>query len=420
MARKQASEISSLTINDADSISSGYGLIDYVADSTGLFPRGAIVELAGLKSTSKTSLVLDTIAYNMHINPNFRVLYADFESMIYNQADYLRKLGVDIHSPNFVLISPSTMEEGCNAIRKELKLSQYDMIVVDTVAAMRPAAEAENKTGETKQIGLRGKLMSEFLRNLNADMAATDYKPAVVLINQLYQQLDITFGKAYDSPASAALSFYAAIRYQLKERKKIKDKIKNPYTFEEEEVPIGMIVEISTVKNKLGRPNLKTMYFYTYNFGIDMIPRFTDAAYNSGVITNKGASKSSFLLPSPTGEKTVIGMSKLWRTLGSDLYLSKHIAKLIDEKVAEDLGHKVNFWQKEIDLYELRLQIRNKFNDSSDDDALAADTFEVKSPEVEVLHEDDTDQGVGIERGESILDEDFQQTKITGKINLGF
>ena len=112
-------------------------------------------------------------------------------------------------------------------------------------------------------------------------------------------------------------------------------------------------------------------------------------------------------------------MAKLWRTLGSDLSLSKHIAKLIDEKVSEDLGHKVNFWQKEIDLYELRLQIRNKFNESSDDDELAVDTFDIKSPEVELLHEDvEVDNDVE----QQITDEAFdtQQTKITGKINLGF
>ena len=71
-------------------ISSGYGIIDVVTNVPGvLFPYGTIVELYGLKSSSKTTLVLETMAYNFLINPSFRVLYVDYEKMLRKEGGHL-------------------------------------------------------------------------------------------------------------------------------------------------------------------------------------------------------------------------------------------------------------------------------------------------------------------------------------------
>ena len=53
--------------------SCGYGLIDRVSGVPGvLFPNAVAVELYGQKSSGKTTLVLETIAYNQIINETMK------------------------------------------------------------------------------------------------------------------------------------------------------------------------------------------------------------------------------------------------------------------------------------------------------------------------------------------------------------
>lgn len=331
--RGKSSEVTGIELgHEVEGLSCGYGVIDMVSGVPHvLFPRATIVELFGLKSSSKTTLILATIAFNQMINPNFKVYYADFEKMLRKQSDYIQSLGVDIESENFTVGDFSTMEEGCDAILDIIRNDNYDLIVVDTVAAMRPAAELEKGFAQSKQIGLKGKLMSEFLRNIMADIPEDG--PAVVFINQMYKDIqNSSFVQLYNTPSSAALAFYAGIRIEVRESTKLKDKRINPYTFEEVDVPVGSTINIRTLKNKVGTPYLSSNYVITFGRGIDISYSIIAAAIKSGIITNKGNSKSSFLYPKSDGtEGSANGMSKLNEKLISNLDDLVHIASSIND-----------------------------------------------------------------------------------------
>lgn len=339
MARGKRSGDSGIDFStEVQGLSCGYGVIDYISGVPNvLFPKSTIVEVFGQKSSSKTTLVLETIAFNQMINPNFRILYADFEKMLHNQTAYLRSLGVDVASENFVCISPETMEEGCKQILDYVRDDHFDMIVVDTIAAMRPKVELEKGFAENKQMGVKGKLMSEFLRNLMADLPADG--PAVVFINQMYKDINnSSFIQMYNTPSSDALAFYAGIRIEVRESTKLKDKKVNPYTLEEDEIPVGSIIVIKTTKNKVGRPFLTSKYTITFGKGIDIIPTIVSAGIKFGAISNKGNSKSSFIVNTSSGEKSIVGMSRLLKFFYENLDEAVYIGSKINELWAHDMS----------------------------------------------------------------------------------
>lgn len=357
MAKKGSGTEGITLTTEVAGFSCGYGLIDFISGVPGmLFPKATIIELYGNKSSSKTTLVLETIAFNQLINKNFRVLYADFEKMIRNQGKYLVQLGVDISDPSkFAIIQPETMEDGVKSIEDAVRNDHFDMIVVDTVAAMRPKVELEKGFAENKQMGVRAKLMSEFLRNLMADMPEDG--PAVVFINQQYKDINnSSFIQTYETPSSDALKFYAGIRIEVRESTKLKDKHINPYTLEETEIPYGSIIVAKTSKNKVGRPYLDTKYVITYGEGINIIPSLVNAAIKAGHIWNKGNSKSSFVfLNAKEQETSVVGMSRL----------ISHFSSNIDDAVA--VGGRINdLWAKDLKFLKDRLA-RKKAPDSFDD-----------------------------------------------------
>lgn len=342
MARKRgATGPAGATIGEeVTGLSSGYGVIDLVSGVPGvLFPSATIIELYGKKSASKTTLVLEVIAYNQTINPDFRVYYADFEKMLRKQTSYLGILGVDITDKDkFKVGAFDTMEEGCAEILDVIRNDSYDLVVVDTVAAMRPAVEVEKGFAGNKQIGLKAKLMSEFLRNIMADMPADG--PAVVFINQVYRDVSVTFAPVYTTPSSDALGFYAGMRIEVVEKSKVKAKRVNPYTLEEEDVPVYSIIEIKTTKNKVGLPFIPSKYAITFGKGIDISLSIITAAQRAGIIKNKGASKSSFLYPGADGtEKAANGMNQLTSKIQGNLDDLIYIGSQINDLWARDMKY---------------------------------------------------------------------------------
>lgn len=322
-----------------------------------MFPKAAISEVAGLKSASKTTLILETIAFNQMTNPDFRVLYADFEHAIANQVPYLHSLGVDTNEPAFTLITPPTMEEGTAQIHEAVKSGNYDMIVVDSIAAMRPKLEVTNGLYETKQIGVKGKIMAEFMRNVTADMAKDG--PALVFINQLYKDINApAIGMAkipqYVSPSTDALAYYAAIRFQVTESTKVMKEITNPYTFETQETPVGSLIRIKTTKNKIGMPHLSSNYVITYGKGIDVIPNVLKAAINRKLVRQSGA---WFYLPTPEGDELKFhGMANLMDAF----YDNPELVELMGSQISDD-------WARDTQYYLARLERRQKM--TAEDDA---------------------------------------------------
>ncbi len=344
--------------------SCGYGLIDRISGVPGvLFPNGVAVELYGNKSSGKTTLVLETIAYNQLINPDFIVLYMDYEKMLRTEIPYLNSLGITVNDARFNIQEPVTAEEGmdymCNAVAND----DYDMIIVDTVAAMCPKAELDNKMGESKQMGLRAKLMNEFLRKFFA-LCPAEKGPALIFLNQQYKDMNsMSYVQTYHTPSSDGLAYYAGIKIKVKEAAKLKRDIVDPYTFEKIPQPYGSVIEITTEKNKVGRPFIKTKYCISYGIGIDIVPSIVNAAIAKKIIYCKGSSKAMHQFIDPDGkEVTINGYAKVLD------YFHEHVDTLIF------IGKQINdLWAKDMEHLKARLEAKHPLQDSMYEDKYSID-----------------------------------------------
>ena len=126
---------------DIQTISSGILSLD-MALGVGGFPRGRIVEVYGPESTGKTTIALQTVAECQREGGT--VAYIDAENAM--DPVYAKALGVDIDS--LLLSQPASGEEGLEITQKLVTSGAVDMVVVDSVAALVPAAEIEGQIGD--------------------------------------------------------------------------------------------------------------------------------------------------------------------------------------------------------------------------------------------------------------------------------
>jgi len=347
-----------ITKDDVDFYISGYPTgyvwIDYLTGVPDVFfPEGAITEVMGQKSTAKTTLIFEAIAHYHRNGGTKKTLYLDFERTVKKQAPYLANLGVDIANQDlFRYEQPSTLQEGGDMLLKLLRgkvkgetQQDYAFVVVDTVAAMRPEQEISNALGGTKQQGLRGKLMSELLRNLTSDLATDG--PAIVFVNQVYEQININKGPAaafmpasYDSSASNALKYYASFRVSLALKGKLKTVVTNPYTFEEEDQFVGSVIEAMAEKSKIGVPFRKSRFIVKYGYGVDPLPTLISAAIkkpngeNPIIKVEGNKSIFSYLVNPETGEysQRFKGMANFQKYLSENYEETVNIANQISEE----------------------------------------------------------------------------------------
>ena len=229
---------------DIQTISSGILSLD-MALGVGGFPRGRIVEVYGPESTGKTTIALQTVAECQREGGT--VAYIDAENAM--DPVYAKELGVDIDS--LLLSQPASGEEGLEITQKLVTSGAVDMVVVDSVAALVPAAEIEGQIGDN-HVGLQARLMSQALRSLAGEVHKTN--TLVVFINQLREKIGVQFGSPDVTPGGRALKFYATIRLEVRRGEFVKDGKEN----------VGFVSKLKVVKNKVAPPFKvaeTTMYF---------------------------------------------------------------------------------------------------------------------------------------------------------------
>ncbi|EJF07683.1 RecA/RadA recombinase [Thiovulum sp. ES] len=168
-------------IEKIPSISTGSIGLDLSLGIGGL-PVGRVIEIYGPESSGKTTLSLQTIAEAQ--KKGMRCGFIDAEHAI--DIQYAKNLGVDVE--NLYLSQPDYGEQALEITETMARSGAFDLIVIDSVAALVPKVEIEG-TIEDQQVGVQARLMSKALRRLASvlhDMNAT-----VIFINQLRQKIGV-------------------------------------------------------------------------------------------------------------------------------------------------------------------------------------------------------------------------------------
>jgi recombination protein RecA len=251
-------------------ISTGSPSLDLALGVGGL-PRGRIIEIFGPESSGKSTLALETIAEAQKRGGN--VAFIDAEHAL--DPEYAKRIGVDIKK--IIISQPDSGEDALNLVERLVKSGLFDVIVVDSVAALAPKAELEGEIGD-HFIGLQARLISQALRKLTALISKT--KTILIFLNQTRAQIGAMIGAQETTPGGKALKFYASVRIELKKIGQIKrgDEI------------IGIKVKARVVKNKVAPPFKTAEIEIYYGDGISYEADLLNLGEKLGVIKKTGTS----------------------------------------------------------------------------------------------------------------------------------
>ena len=285
---------SNKTVN-VDVISTGALTLDHALGVGGI-PRGRITEIYGHEASGKTTLTLHIIAEAQKAGGY--AAFIDAEHAL--DPTYASALGVDID--NLYISQPNSGEEALEILEKVVYSTAFDIVVVDSVAALVSRAELAGDIGDA-HIALQARLMSHALRKLTAIISNTN--TAVIFINQLRQNIATTgygAGPTETTTGGKALKFYSSVRLDIRRTEWIK---KGDET-------IGHKVKIKVVKNKLSAPFKVVNLEIIFGHGISTEGLLIDLAMEAKIITRSGA---WFYY---NGEQIAQGKEKVREILASD------------------------------------------------------------------------------------------------------
>jgi len=297
---KMSVGIASELIDDIPRIPTGIFWLD--VDTGGGIPIGRTVEVVGLKSSGKSSLMAKTVAsaqglcrkcytpitewgeetrkrkathvdmatgeikkideeYTAKIaldcankcratvggkkqHPGrMLVLWVDQEGTF--TPDFYEHFGVDCD--DLRLAQPETGEMAVDLVDAAIRTASVDLIVVDSIAAMTPSVEREASAMDL-QVGLQARMVNKGLRvwtsSLNERDAKGETNCTLLLVNQFRMKI-AAFYTGYTKPGGVGQEFATSIELQLKSK---------DYQYDTNGNPIWEDVEYFVEKNKVGRP----------------------------------------------------------------------------------------------------------------------------------------------------------------------
>ncbi|NLA78582.1 MAG: recombinase RecA [Erysipelothrix sp.] len=257
------------TAVDVDAISSGSLSID-LALGIGGYPKGRIIEIFGPESSGKTTLALHAIAEVQ--KKGGKAAFIDAENAI--DPMYAKNLGVNID--DLILSQPDSGEQALEITEMLIRSEAFDLIVIDSVAALVPMAELAGEMGDS-QVGLQARLMSKAMRKLSGVMNRS--LTTVIFINQLREKVGIMFGNPEVTPGGRALKFYSSIRVDVRRGEAIKAGTEL----------LGNKINVRIVKNKVAPPFKLATVEIMYGEGISKTGELVDLGVQYDVIGKSGA-----------------------------------------------------------------------------------------------------------------------------------
>ena len=260
------------SIVDVEVISSGSLALDR-ALGIGGFAKGRIVEIYGPEGAGKTMVALHAIREAQ--KGGGTAAFIDAEHAL--DVTFARRIGVDVD--NLIISQPDSGEQALEIVDTLVRSGAFDIIVLDSVAALVPQAELEGDMGDS-HMGLQARLMSQALRKLSGSIHRS--RTCCVFINQLRMKIGVMFGSPETTTGGRALGFYASVRLDIRRIARIKDG----------EEDIGSRTRVKVVKNKLAPPYRQAEFdilFHGEEIGMSREGDLLDIGVEHGVVEKSGA-----------------------------------------------------------------------------------------------------------------------------------
>lgn len=245
---------------------------------------GRINCVVGHTSSGKTTLALTACAELQRSKPDANILYIDAECAL--DPKYAKMLGVNLDE--VYLIQPDTGEQGYEAAEMFINSGVADLVIIDSIAAMIPAAMFDVEYGDQAQIGMGARLDSQGVARIFA--ASHKNNTTVILINQWkpavkvnpMQRTDGISGNYY-MPGGETLKFYLSQLIEVQRVGKI---------YEKDENGVDQLVthqtRVRVLKNKIAPPGKEADFFITFEVGVDQIQEAVELGIQSGDVIRTG------------------------------------------------------------------------------------------------------------------------------------
>ena len=209
----------------------------------GGIPIGRIIHISGEYSSTKTTQSLLTLGNAQQMNLPCALM--DFENT--TDVAYLEQLGIDVD--NLIYCNPSSLEEVLQ-LMQSLQEKGIKFIVWDSVAVSEPTKVLESETGESVQMGVKQKLIGEFLgkfQSINNRFSRNGETPCtLIMINQVREKIG-AYGDPTYEPGGRAIGFYTSVHIRLRKG----DWISEGKGSDKEIV--GQVTKYNVMKNKTYR-----------------------------------------------------------------------------------------------------------------------------------------------------------------------
>lgn len=257
-----------------EAISTGSLGLDKATGIGGL-AKGRIIEIFGPESSGKTTLCLEVIA-NAHKEEEAWCAFVDVEHAI--DTAYAEKLGVDLD--RLKISQPDYGEQALEITKRFIESGEFDVVVVDSVAALVPKSELEGEVGDA-QMGKQARMMSQALRMLTAATAKSN--TVLIFINQMRDKIGVMFGNPETTTGGNALKFYASMRLDIRRSFE-----KGTGAKDANDIRISNLVKVKVIKNKCAPPFKKAEFDILFGEGIDDVGELVEMGVETGILTKNG------------------------------------------------------------------------------------------------------------------------------------
>lgn len=244
-------------------ISTGILTLDFLLG--GGIALGRITEFYGQYAALKSHALYRTIALAQAAGRNCALMDAEhsFDPI------HAQRLGIVLNDLTMVgelEVGEEIIDVGEALIRS----GKFDVVGVDSIAALVPKDELE-ESAEASQMGKMGKLTSKMARKWNA---VNNGGTAVVLINQVRENVGVHYGNPEKPVGGRAFGFFASQRVDFRKGEAIKGKtrkVENGKVIEKDGT-IGRVVRVRVEKDKTGA-NAERDGSFRYLFGLRSVDR---------------------------------------------------------------------------------------------------------------------------------------------------
>lgn len=259
---QQSSYFTAGTANDdIEWFSSGCALVD--AALGGGWALGRVSNVVGDKSAGKTLLAMEAIANFCSKYPRGKVRYGESEAAF--EKEYAGALGIPLDRVIFNDndLPLETVEEWFDDVQLFVKNldGEPGLYILDSLDALSDASEMDAEFDKASYGGAKPKAISKFFRMMVGTLKTS--RVHMMIISQIRDKLNVTFGETKTRSGGRALDFYASQVAWIAEIEKLKRTVNSI------ERVVGIKVEMYVKKNKVGLPYRRARYNILFGYGID-------------------------------------------------------------------------------------------------------------------------------------------------------